>query len=68
MCLGISKISTPYTVGEKTIDVMLDILNLDKRESVSVQGISNQEFTEVIKLTLLIENDSFVDLWFTWLV
>ncbi|XP_008453710.2 zinc finger CCCH domain-containing protein 44 isoform X1 [Cucumis melo] len=44
--VGTSKISTPYTVGEKTIDAMLDILNLDKRESVSIEGISNQEFTE----------------------
>ncbi|XP_022942225.1 zinc finger CCCH domain-containing protein 44-like isoform X2 [Cucurbita moschata] len=44
--VGISKISTPCTVGEKTIDVMLDVLNLDKRETVSIDRISNQEFTE----------------------
>ncbi|KAG7015329.1 Zinc finger CCCH domain-containing protein 19, partial [Cucurbita argyrosperma subsp. argyrosperma] len=44
--VGISKVSAPYTVGEKTVDVMLDILNLDKKESVSIEGISNQEFTE----------------------
>lgn len=54
MLAGISKISTPYTVGEKTIDVMLDVLNLDKRETVSIDRISNQEFTEVSKFTLLI--------------
>ncbi|XP_022136458.1 zinc finger CCCH domain-containing protein 44 isoform X2 [Momordica charantia] len=44
--VGISKISTPYTIDEKTTDVMLDILNLDKRETVSIDGISNQEFSE----------------------
>ncbi|KAI3812170.1 hypothetical protein L1987_16876 [Smallanthus sonchifolius] len=36
----------PYAVGKKTTDIMLEILNLDKTESVSIDTISNQEFTE----------------------
>ena len=53
MCLfaGISKVAEPYKIGERTIDVMLEILNLDKKEVVSIDGISNQEFSEVPKYT-----------------
>ncbi|KAK8290443.1 hypothetical protein V6Z12_D07G261900 [Gossypium hirsutum] len=36
----------PYKIGERTTDIMLEILNLDKKEVVSINGISNQEFTE----------------------
>ncbi|KAK9052046.1 hypothetical protein SSX86_028674 [Deinandra increscens subsp. villosa] len=35
-----------YAVGKKTTDIMLEILNLDKNESISIDTISNQEFTE----------------------
>lgn len=38
----------PYKIGERTTDVMLEILNLDKKEVISIEGISNQEFSEVI--------------------
>lgn len=43
-----------YNVGTKTTDVMLEILNLNKKEVISINGISNQEFDQVIKLTALV--------------
>ncbi|KAF5753025.1 zinc finger CCCH domain-containing protein 44 [Tripterygium wilfordii] len=43
---GTSKVAESYKVGTKTTDVMLEILNLDKREVVSIDGISNQEFLD----------------------
>ncbi|XP_017630781.1 zinc finger CCCH domain-containing protein 44-like isoform X2 [Gossypium arboreum] len=43
--VGTSK-AEPYKIGERTTDIMLEILNLDKKEAVSINGISNQEFTE----------------------
>lgn len=43
----------PYKIGETTTDVMLEILNLDKKEVISIEGISNQEFSEVIFSQLL---------------
>ena len=39
--------SEPYRIGNRTADAMLEVLNLDKKEVVSIDGISNQEFTEV---------------------
>ncbi|XVF17984.1 hypothetical protein REPUB_Repub10bG0172500 [Reevesia pubescens] len=44
--VGTSKVAEPYKIGERTTDVMLEILNLDKKEVVSIDGISNQEFVE----------------------
>ncbi|XP_039062955.1 zinc finger CCCH domain-containing protein 44-like isoform X2 [Hibiscus syriacus] len=44
--VGTSKVAEPYKIGEKTIDIMIEILNLDKKEVVSIDGISNQEFSE----------------------
>ncbi|XVE82526.1 hypothetical protein DITRI_Ditri16bG0012000 [Diplodiscus trichospermus] len=44
--VGTTKVAEPYKIGERTIDVMLEILNLDKKEVVSIDGISNQEFSE----------------------
>lgn len=35
-----------YSVGKQKTDFMLEILNLDKTESVAIDTISNQEFTE----------------------
>ena len=56
MCLfaGTSKVAEPYKIGERAIDVMLEILNLDKKEVVSIGGISNHEFSEVPKYTFSI--------------
>lgn len=44
----------PYKVGTKITDVMLEILNLDKKEVISIDGISNQDFSQVIKLTAFV--------------
>ncbi|MBA0677635.1 hypothetical protein Goari_019032 [Gossypium aridum] len=44
--VGTIKAAEPYKIGEKTIDVMIEILNLDKKELVSINGISNQELSE----------------------
>ncbi|GJZ01460.1 zinc finger CCCH domain-containing protein 19-like protein [Tanacetum coccineum] len=35
-----------YAVGKQMTDTMLEILNLDKTESVSIDSISNHDFTE----------------------
>lgn len=47
--VGTSKALEPYKVGKKTTDTMIEILNLDKTDVVSIDSISNQDFTEVIK-------------------
>ncbi|KAF2301934.1 hypothetical protein GH714_030536 [Hevea brasiliensis] len=44
--VGTNKASEPYRVGKKTTDYLLEILNLNKTEIVSIDIISNQEFTE----------------------
>ncbi|CAH9087121.1 unnamed protein product [Cuscuta epithymum] len=38
--------ATPYKIGDKTADIMLEVLNLDKKEAVSIDILSNQEFSE----------------------
>lgn len=47
---GTSKAAEPYKVGKRSTDLMLEILNLNKKELVSIDTISNQEFTEVRNL------------------
>lgn len=37
----------PYKVGDKTTHVMLEVLNLNNIEVVSIDAISSFEFTEV---------------------
>ncbi|GMH23595.1 hypothetical protein Nepgr_025438 [Nepenthes gracilis] len=44
--VGAGKAAEAYKIGKRTTDIMLEILNLDKTELVSVDTISNQEFTE----------------------
>ncbi|KAL9274011.1 Zinc finger CCCH domain-containing protein [Drosera capensis] len=44
--VGVGKAPESYRFGKKTTDFMLEILNLDKTELVSLDTISNQEFTE----------------------
>ncbi|XP_012084452.2 zinc finger CCCH domain-containing protein 19 isoform X1 [Jatropha curcas] len=44
--VGTSKAGEPYRVGKRTTDFLLEILNLNKTEIVSIDIISNQEFTE----------------------
>lgn len=48
MLSGTSKASEPYKVGKRMTDILLEILNLNKTEVVSIDIISNQEFTEVL--------------------
>ncbi|XP_018439997.1 zinc finger CCCH domain-containing protein 44 isoform X2 [Raphanus sativus] len=44
--VGTSKASASYQLGAKTTDVMLEILNLDKREVISMDQLSDQNVTE----------------------
>ena len=44
---GLSKAAEPYKAGKKATDLVLEILNLNKTETVLIDTISNQEFTEV---------------------
>ncbi|KAK6150561.1 hypothetical protein DH2020_015493 [Rehmannia glutinosa] len=44
--VGTTKVGEPYKIGDRTADVMLEVLNLDKKEVVSIDAISNQVFTE----------------------
>lgn len=44
--VGTSKVDLPYKIGNKTTNVVLEVLNLDKKETVSADTISNQEFSE----------------------
>lgn len=44
--VGTSKGKKPYKIGTRETDVMLEILNLNKKEVVSIDGISNQEFSQ----------------------
>lgn len=57
MCLGTSKAAESYEVGTRTTNIMLEILNLEKKEVISIDGISSQEFSEVSKhnISFLIE-------------
>jgi len=36
-----------YKVGTKMTNIVLEILNLQKKEDVTVDVVSNQDFTEV---------------------
>ncbi|KAK9066857.1 hypothetical protein SSX86_014180 [Deinandra increscens subsp. villosa] len=44
--VGTSKADAPYKVGSKSADVVLEVLNLDKKETVSIATISNQDLSE----------------------
>ncbi|XP_011625190.1 zinc finger CCCH domain-containing protein 19 [Amborella trichopoda] len=44
--LSTSKAAEFYKTGRKTTDILLDILNLNKTEAISIDSISNQEFSE----------------------
>lgn len=49
---GTSKAAEPYKLGKRTTDIALEILNLNKTEVLSIDTISNQDFTEVIEYAL----------------
>ncbi|XP_076960130.1 zinc finger CCCH domain-containing protein 44-like [Bidens hawaiensis] len=44
--VGMSKVDVPYKVNSKLTDYMLEVLNLDKKETISIDAISDQEFSE----------------------
>ncbi|WOL10071.1 hypothetical protein Cni_G18825 [Canna indica] len=44
--VGTQVVSEKYKVGKKSTDIALEILNLNKKESLTIDAISNQEFTE----------------------
>ncbi|RDY03406.1 Zinc finger CCCH domain-containing protein 44, partial [Mucuna pruriens] len=44
--VGTSKVSEPYKIGTRTTDIKLEILNLNRKEVISIAEISNQEFSE----------------------
>ncbi|XP_070044756.1 zinc finger CCCH domain-containing protein 19-like isoform X1 [Nicotiana tomentosiformis] len=44
--VGTSKAAEPYKLGKRTTDIVLEILNLNKTEILSIDTISNQDFTE----------------------
>ncbi|GAB2291756.1 hypothetical protein Dimus_026009 [Dionaea muscipula] len=44
--VGTGKAAEQYKVGKRTTYIMLEILNLDKTELISIDSISNQEFSE----------------------
>lgn len=43
---GTTKVDEFYKVGKRTTNLMIEILNLNKTEVISIDSISNQEFTE----------------------
>ncbi|XP_010547448.1 PREDICTED: zinc finger CCCH domain-containing protein 44-like isoform X2 [Tarenaya hassleriana] len=44
--VGTCKATESYQIGTRTTDVMLEILNLDKREVISIDQLSDQDITE----------------------
>ncbi|XP_057499554.1 zinc finger CCCH domain-containing protein 44-like isoform X2 [Actinidia eriantha] len=44
--VGTCKAEVPYKIGERTVDFMLEVLNLDKKETLSIDTVSSEEFSE----------------------
>ncbi|XP_073220284.1 zinc finger CCCH domain-containing protein 44-like isoform X2 [Cicer arietinum] len=44
--VGITKVAEPYKIGTRKTDIKLEILNLNRKEVISIDEISNQEFFE----------------------
>ncbi|KAH9298266.1 hypothetical protein KI387_029948, partial [Taxus chinensis] len=44
--VGTHNIGEAYHTGRKTTDIILEILNLNKKEDISIDSVSNQDFTE----------------------
>ncbi|CAL9782620.1 unnamed protein product [Musa acuminata subsp. burmannicoides] len=44
--MGTHVVAEKYKLGKKTTDIAVEILNLDKIEILSIDALSNQEFTE----------------------
>lgn len=45
---GTRRVVESYKVGERTADIVLEIMNLDKKEVMPISEISDQEFSKVI--------------------
>ncbi|PWA56667.1 zinc finger, CCCH-type [Artemisia annua] len=44
--VGTSKVDIPYKINNKSTNVMLEVLNLDKKETISIDTVSDQEFSQ----------------------
>ncbi|KAJ8771152.1 hypothetical protein K2173_023477 [Erythroxylum novogranatense] len=44
--VGTSRVAESYNVGTRRTNIMLEIMNIDKKEIVSIDGISDQAFSE----------------------
>jgi hypothetical protein len=44
---GTHKVPEKYSIGKKMTNVALEILNLNKKEIITMDTISNHDFTEV---------------------
>jgi len=52
VCVGTHKVAEKYNIGKKKTNFALEILNLRKKEIITMDTISNQDFTQVISLSL----------------
>ncbi|CAI9110889.1 OLC1v1010981C1 [Oldenlandia corymbosa var. corymbosa] len=43
--VGTTKAAEPYKLGDKTTDYMLEVLNLNKKETLQIDAISDQDFS-----------------------
>ncbi|KAL8229317.1 hypothetical protein R6Q57_014217 [Mikania cordata] len=44
--VGTNKVDIPYKIDSKLTDIKIEVLNLDKKETISIDAISDKEFTE----------------------
>ncbi|XP_071696153.1 uncharacterized protein [Rutidosis leptorrhynchoides] len=44
--VGTSKVDVPYKIGNVSTNVMLEVLNLDKKETISIDTVSDKDFSE----------------------
>lgn len=49
-----------YKIGEKTAQIVLEIMNLDKKEVMPIYEISDQEFSEVIRHPISLDMHIFL--------
>eukprot|EP01018_Ginkgo_biloba_P023475 Gb_13315 [translate_table: standard] len=56
--VGTKKVQEAYNTGRRMTDVILEILNFNKQEDVSIDAISNQDFTEGHSSPMLLTNAS----------
>lgn len=46
----------PYKIDSISADVMLEVLNLDKKETISIDTVSDQDFSEVTSFFMFLSN------------